>query len=85
MMLVWGTGTGIYAFNLIIILKLFKLTEGVDSKWGLADLLSSCPHLGLVLDLTFTYRSGHCDTKSVIVVVAGQINLSAIIYVPKVC
>ena len=28
----------------------------MDRNWGLADLMTACPDLGLVLDLTFTYR-----------------------------
>ena len=36
--------------------RYLKVPEGVDRNWSLADLMTACPDLGLVLDLTFTYR-----------------------------
>lgn len=50
-------GTRFVAFKVPLKPSLLSaVPEGVDNKWGLADLMNSCPDLGLVLDLTFTYR-----------------------------
>lgn len=50
-------GTRFIAFKVPLKPSLLsQVPEGVDNSWGIAGLLNSCPNLGLVIDLTFTYR-----------------------------